>query len=107
MALIWILSSIPQSGIPDLNVFGVDKIAHFGIYFVWGLWAVLYLLKRQAGCRHSALFFAIMMFLAALDEYHQHYIPGRQVSVWDLLANWGGLIAAYIGYLIYQRKILR
>ncbi len=107
MALIWILSSIPQSGIPDLNDLGFDKIAHFGIYLVWGIWAALYLFKRQAGCGHSALIFAIMMLLATLDEYHQHYIPGRQVSFWDLLANWSGLIVAYAGYLIYQRKSSR
>nr|MDK2851044.1 hypothetical protein [Candidatus Cloacimonadota bacterium] len=104
MVLIWILSSIPGSGIPDLNKLGADKFAHFGIYFMWGVWASLYFLKRGTKTGHTVVIVVIMLLLAALDEYHQHFIPGRQVYFGDLLANWAGLSIAYLGYRLYLRR---
>ena len=104
MALIWILSSLPSDNLPSIDIWGIDKLAHLGIYLVWGVLAVLYLLKRQASAGVVCISFAIMLIIAALDEFHQHYIPGRQVSLYDLLANASGLVLAFILYFILKPR---
>jgi VanZ family protein len=35
------------------------------------------------------------MAFAALDEFHQMYIPGREASFWDLVADVGGLVLGF------------
>jgi VanZ family protein len=96
MGFIWIMSSIPAKEMPQINIFGSDKIAHFGIYFVWGTLGKLYARSRDSRKAEAFLVLALMIALAALDEYHQYFIPGRSVSVYDLLANWSGILAAWI-----------
>lgn len=100
MVLIWTLSSLPAEDIPSVKIWGIDKIAHLGIYLVWGIWTVLFLHKSKASKAVVWSVFALMLIIAALDEYHQHFIPGRQVSVYDLLANIAGLVIAFGLYFI-------
>lgn len=102
MGLIWILSSLPSEDLPSVKIWGIDKVAHLGIYLVWGILAVLFLNKRKASVSMVCFSFSVMLLIAALDEYHQHYIPGRQVSGYDFLANATGLILAFILYLILK-----
>ena len=104
MVLIWVLSSIPSKDIPSIEIWGFDKIAHLGIYLVWGVLAALYLLKRKASLTMVWLSFFIMLLLAALDEFRQFYIPGRQVSVYDLLANASGLLLAFLLFFILKSR---
>jgi VanZ family protein len=49
--------------------------------------------------------FAIMWISAALDEYHQRFIPGRSVSIYDFYANSVGLIIAFLTGLHQKKKI--
>jgi len=95
MALIWIISSIPGKEIPEISILGIDKLAHFGIYFFWSALLKQYAEARDSKAIESVLILALMMLLASLDEYHQHYIPGRSVSFYDLLANWAGILMAW------------
>jgi VanZ family protein len=37
---------------------------------------------------------------AALDEFHQRYVPGREASLWDWTADLAGLA---VGFLLYIR----
>ncbi len=98
MALIWTLSSLPSQNLPSVKIVGFDKIAHVGIYFVWGMLAALYLHKKKAVGGWRFVFYAAMMLSAALDEYHQHLIPGREVSLYDFLANGLGLVLAIFAH---------
>jgi VanZ family protein len=104
MCLIWLISSLPSDDIPSLKIFGIDKLAHWGIYFCWGLWAVLYLNKINVSSPRAIMVFSGMMMIAALDEYHQFYVPGRQVSIYDLFANWLGLLCALSFFYILKKR---
>jgi len=104
MSLIWVLSSLPSEDLPSIQVIGVDKVAHILVYLIWGIFGAIYLKQIQAKCGLSSLIFALMFLLAALDEYHQEFIPGRQVSIYDLLANWLGLLLAYGAFHLIIRK---
>jgi len=95
MAIIWIISSIPSKDLPSFSMFGIDKLAHFGVYFVWGILVNLYLKTCGAGKKVYWIVYLMMLIAAALDEYHQKYIPGRSVTVYDFMANAAGLLSAY------------
>lgn len=106
MALIWILSSIPAREIPQIKIFGFDKLAHFGVYFVWGGIGRLYIKSCNRNRAESMFLLSIMLLLAALDEFHQNYIPGRSVSGYDLMANWSGTLVGWwiFGSLTRRRQ---
>ena len=36
-ALIWTASSVPAEDIPTVNILGIDKLAHLGVYAVLGI----------------------------------------------------------------------
>jgi VanZ family protein len=104
MVLIWTISSLPSSELPSFQVFGFDKIAHFSIYMIWGLLVNKHLLKVRTHIVTSIAIYSLMCLCASLDEWHQHYIPGRSVNVYDLLANLFGLITSLVTLTI-QSKI--
>ncbi len=47
----------------------------------------------------------LVMILAAFDEVHQYFVPGRYASVWDvLLDTCGNAFVCFVLYLKYDRK---
>jgi VanZ family protein len=78
MALIFFLSSLPGGtvGIPA----PWDKVAHALEYGGLG-----FLLGRGLGRPLPALWLAVLYGLS--DELHQSFVPGREVSAGDLLAD--------------------
>ena len=74
-----------------------DKLAHF---FYYGAIAVL--LSHGFGRRWLWLPLVLVPLIGALDEWHQLYVPGRDTSVFDWLADAAGTIMAVY---IYSRGI--
>ena len=76
----------------------IRKGAHFVEYFVFSL---LVLRGIRAGRRSTRLGWALAAIAlvgayAALDEYHQSFVPGRTAAVADVLLDTSGGIAAQI-----------
>jgi len=92
-------TSVPlQSGDWISVSFPLDKVVHFGLYAGLGRAFALGLARSGHGARAAYLnaFVAGGLF-AALDELHQLWIPGREASVGDWLADVLGLaIAIYV-----------
>lgn len=70
-------------------LWGADKIAHAVQYAVLGFVACRALEPRG---RPSRARYVVLAAVAAAaygisDEIHQHYSPGRQVEVWDAVAD--------------------
>lgn len=83
----------PDTGLP------LDKVAHLVLYGVLG-WLAARSLRREGRLRPPAAFlcwFAVLLF-AALDEYHQLWIPGREAAVDDWIVD---VLAAGAGILAY------
>jgi VanZ family protein len=95
MALIWTLSSMPAKELPEFKLLGIDKLAHFAVYFVWGMLINMHLRAKRGNVRIHVIVFTLMIISAALDENHQRFIPGRSVSIYDFLANALGLLTAW------------
>jgi VanZ family protein len=97
IAGIWFLSS--QSTLPQpKGIFGFDKFQHMLAYFVLactvGLW-----IPRQKWQRPGIAFLflaaAISSVYGIIDEIHQSFVPYRDCSFWDWLADTiGALLGA-------------
>jgi VanZ family protein len=102
--LIFALSS--RSEVPTPEVFGFDKVAHFGT------WAVLSALIANAiwcpGTDPSRRTVVWAIALAALygasDEFHQSFVPGRDVSLFDLGADALGACAGAWAWYAFRSR---
>jgi VanZ family protein len=87
--LIFIGSSIPSDAIPKHVVFSQDKLIHMAIY---GVLAVLLYrgIRRRAVTRWDVaawVTLAVSVVYGASDEFHQHFVPGRTMDMFDLIAD--------------------
>jgi VanZ family protein len=105
-ALIFILSSFEQLPSPPSGI--TDKHEHFSIYFLLGLTLV----RAFAGGRLSNITWSVALVSAltvvaygASDEFHQSFVPGRDCSVYDLMADAIGGAAA--GLVLLAWAIIR
>jgi VanZ family protein len=99
--LIWAAVVIGVSSLEDLQTPAGeieirDKLAHFGEYFVFG-WLAARAFDGQgwSSRKHFAWTFAFGLFLGAVDEFYQGFVPGRERSLYDLLADTLGAAAGW------------
>lgn len=100
MALIFVASSIPGSGIPSAAIFRFDKLLHFAVYAVLGA-----LLRAWRG----PLWLTVLLGAAwgASDEFHQWFVPGRFVESADLLADALGALVGGAAVVLVERRLQR
>jgi VanZ family protein len=110
LLVLWVGFTFLLTSIPDPN-FEVplpfaDKLAHFGFYGVMGFLCAMWR-RESGGSARGALLFALafVAFVGAVDEVHQHWIPGRSMDVIDWLADAagggiGGLFSAFLPLLL-------
>jgi len=94
LCVIWTLSSIPSKDLPSFNILGFDKLAHTCVYFILGMLINLWMKPRGLKTYQVIFVYALLLLSATADEFHQYYIPGRSVVVYDLMANCAGLALA-------------
>jgi len=100
MVLIFWLSSRPKIDIPHL-FWSQDKLGHF---LVFGILAFFYACSFRQQEENSSftrvLLITVMVAAYGLfDEAHQLFVPGRDASIADLVADTaGGFFAAVIFY---------
>ncbi|MBI5710395.1 MAG: VanZ family protein [Candidatus Eisenbacteria bacterium] len=92
---------------PPLHFVNADKLFHALEYFGLG---VLVARAIRGGMRVSRPLFAAMMALAfgilvgAGDEFYQRFVPGRDASVLDLLADTIGTAVAQFAYVWFVEE---
>ncbi len=95
-AVLFLLSELPGTivGLPS----GTDKLVHGGLYLILGLslaWG-----KGRTGSGAPVVLLLLMgMGYGALDEWHQSFVPGRDVSVGDWVADSAGVM---LGLLLFS-----
>lgn len=89
LALVWTLSSLPDTPGPPLP-HPLDWLAHALTYLALG-----YCLARATGSARSAL--VLVAWWGALDEVHQAFVPQRDAGIEDWLFDLlGGLAGAVL-----------
>jgi VanZ family protein len=101
---IWVASSLPSDSLPSYEIFSMDKLLHFGVYFVLGF-LVMKSARQMSLKRSKVHYLYVFLFVSSIaDEWHQHFIPGRSVSIWDFVANATGLLVSIMVYVKYYDK---
>ena len=70
-----------------------DKLAHLVVYGILG--ALLARGRRLQGHLPHAVLVLVGALYGASDEWHQSFVPGRQVSALDWVADLCGVAAGY------------
>lgn len=99
MTTIFILSA--QSSLPAPSLFeGQDKLEHFLAYGLLGVLLSRSLMPMKVETWWRILLITALTTLYGIsDEYHQSFVPGRDVSALDVLADGvGGFLAAQVLY---------
>lgn len=103
--LIFIFSSRPEVGV-EQYFFGQDKVMHF---FTYGIHAFLCLAALSDKILllklfHYLLALVFSVFYGIFNEIYQYFIPEREFSPGDILANNLGVITFLILIYIFQNK---
>jgi VanZ family protein len=85
---------------------GFDKVAHVGIFGVFGILLAWGFAEpgNAGGARRLALVFFLGALGGALDEVHQIFVPGRNADIWDAVADAIGTAAGLILYARCRRR---
>jgi VanZ family protein len=104
MLLIFVLSSQPS--LPTIRFFsGADLLAHAAAYGILCVFLALsFVPPRVATWNRVLLLTVLVTAYGVTDEYHQSFVPGRDASPWDVLADGaGGFIVAWTMHRRYRR----
>lgn len=106
---LYYLSSRPIPGwVPQFTA--SDKLVHFSAYFILGAFAARAFLRseafRAAWETRWRLGGLAGLAYGVCDEIHQHFVPGRTFSLWDMAADGLGAFAgAYVVAVIARRLV--
>lgn len=106
MVLIFFLSSQPSLPTPALFA-GVDLLAHAVFYAVLGVFLARSLIPQRVMTWKRITFVTVIVTAYGIsDEYHQLFVPGRDASGWDILADGlGGFLAAWMLFWWDRRTV--
>ena len=100
-ALIFTLSSIPSlsTGLGGWDTV-LRKGAHFTEYAILGALLLRALGREVLAVTTGALY-------AASDELHQHFVPGRHASPFDVLLDTAGVaLGVYVLHRLWQTRLV-
>ncbi len=87
---------------------GSDKIAHLIAYAVLGAMVTFAFpaeMRRNHPWRVTLLSIIITVFYGMTDEFHQSFIPGRDVSLGDIIADFfGGCVGTFLLQFDHLRR---
>ena len=104
VVLTFFLTSIPHPRV-HLPFHFADKAAHFWFYGVMGFLCALW--RRESGVSAKRAVLEGLLFtmaMGAVDEFHQHWIPGRSAELLDWMADAmgggaGACLSAFLPHL--------
>ena len=92
------VSSFPRMDLAPRMFPGCDKVLHFIEYSVLGVG-----LRYWSG-GGKPIFITGGAGFAALDEFHQRYVPGRHASPLDWVADLSGIVVGFLIYGLFMKK---
>ena len=106
MMLIFFLSAQTSLQAPPLFP-GSDLLAHAVFYAVLGVFLARSLMPQRVMTWKRVMLLTILVTAYGItDEYHQSFVPGRDASGWDILADGlGGFLAAWMLFWWDRRAV--
>lgn len=110
MALIFAVSSLKQPSLPmpKFEWLTIDKLYHFIEYAILGILLAWAFVKAKPSVVPSKLIWIIAAVLSILygasDEWHQTFVPGRDATFADWIADVLGSIAGVLAVYLYYRS---
>jgi len=103
MIIISIQSSISSIDVPQLGITFMDKILHFIVFGALGLLIIRGMMLSNI---KKGFFWTLLIgsAFAILDEWHQLYVPGRDSSIYDFVADLLGILCFSLAYYWYQLR---
>ena len=103
--VIFIFSSRPEVGVEQL-FYGQDKVIHFLIYGIHAFLCLAALSEKILLLKLFHYFLALVFSVAygIFNEIYQYFIPEREFSFGDILANSLGIITFLILVYIFPNK---
>lgn len=106
--MIFLLSSVSKMPFVIPSFFGFDKLAHLGVYYLFGCLICRWLLAEKshfANRHYLVLTIVIGTCYGLSDEWHQSFVPGRHATLWDVLFGSLGVAAAAFTYPVMIKRI--
>ena len=106
--LVWagvivLATSIPTDRVPQ-QLTPFDKVIHFLMYFGLSGLMTRWFVAARPYLRAAATAVAIAMVFAAVDEWHQGFIPGRSPEFADWVADSIGAMVGAAGAIFLARR---
>ena len=106
--IIFIASSIPNVTLPDLKFVPSDKAVHLLIYLIFCalLHRALIFQDRFPILARWSLIWCILLTIVygASDEFHQSFVPNRDASVYDLMADALGALL-FVSFVLIRNRV--
>lgn len=107
ITIILALSSQPSNNLPELDIPNIDKLVHFGMYFLLAFFfgrALTGATRIPIGrCVIYSLLFSLLY--GAFDEYYQSFIPSRDPNFLDWIADSLGAFCGSLLIVFYRHHI--
>ncbi len=112
--VIFVLCSIPGNSLPQTSMIGIphfDKIVHFGLFFIMGIFLIAELTYQTKLSRISIAFITfalITIYGGVIEVLQENYFSNRSGDFWDLCADVaGGITSVFMfSYLKKQKDLL-
>jgi len=103
--VIFVSSSRPEVGV-EQYFYGQDKVTHFVIYGIHTFLCLLTLCDKVLSLKFIQYSLALILSVSygIFNEIYQYFIPEREFSFGDILANGLGIITFLILVYIFQNK---
>ena len=102
--LIFSFSSIKVSALPHVNIYHIDKIAHFLEFFIFAV-LLSSALKETSPRWFPVKILVISAIIASLyglmDEYHQSFVLYRTPDFFDFVSD---ALGAIIGAVVFMNR---
>jgi hypothetical protein len=105
--LIFYLSTLPGADMPPM-FYGEDKLIHAIFFGILGFFALGAMKATADGYRayQPVLALILVTIYGVLDEFHQHFVPGRSSDIYDVMADAaGGMFGVWLSYRLIKTRL--
>jgi len=104
--VIFYLSHLPGVDVPPL-FFGNDKLLHASVFGILGFLTLGAMKTTVDDYRVFQPLLAVVLVsvYGVLDEFHQHFVPGRSPDIYDVIADaLGGMLGVWASYRFIKAR---